>query len=201
MSEWKLQKSKHKNLLDELVIKEVHKSQYSKLSKFHYIQEKPPAVIQNTFGLFHKDSDVLYGIIIFSAPSLELLTRNKTIVGKILGKHKRSVKYGLLNKNCIVMSRVVVHPSLRGIGASSFLIENTWRKVGKRFVEITATMLYYRNFLPKSYSYFLKYSRVLSAKEFLDYQSKKGQMIHRAKSPVIKYGYGLFINENIKFKR
>ncbi len=89
MSQWQLKTVKPKKLLDELLVKEVHKSQYNKLKKFHYIKEAPPAVIQNTFGLFHKNSDVLYGVIIFSAPTLELKTRNRTIFGKLLSKYTK----------------------------------------------------------------------------------------------------------------
>lgn len=200
LSQWKIIKTSNKKLLDEFVIKQVPNSYYDKLKKFHYINYRLPPVVTNTFGLFYHDSPVLYGIVVFSAPNLELKTRSQTVLGKILSRYNQSIKYSLLNKNCLVISRIVIHPSLRGIGASPFLIENTWRKVAKRFVEITATMLYYRNFLPKSYSYFLTYTSVISPNDFLDYKSKKGAMIHRSKSTLKKYGYALFINEKIKFK-
>lgn len=198
MKMWKYKTGiKPKKLIDELVVSVGTKKEYSKLKKFHYINKNFPAGGYQIFNL--KYNDVLYGIIVYSPPILELLARNKTHIGKAMNVkfgHK-SAKYSFLNKNFRTISRVIIHPSLRGIGAASYIIKHSWKKTGIRFVECPAAMLYYRNFFPKDYAYYIKVSRRLSAAEFFDNQkSPKGAGIKRLKTPVQRYGYVLNINEN-----
>lgn len=195
---WKYIKNKPKKLLrNELIIKKCKKSEYDKLKKFHYIIQDLPAITYDIFGMYHKD--ILYGIIVYSAPTLELLARSKTVLGKILKKYDKNTRYKFLNKNCKVTGRIVVHPSIRGIGAGSKLVEDTWRKTNVRFVEGLSVMSYYRNFYPNSYSYNIKIKRVLRASEFF-YIDPKASMKNRLKTPIVKYGYVLYINDKIKCK-
>lgn len=187
---------KPKKLIDELVVSVGTKKEYSKLKKFHYINKDFPAGGYQIFSLKH--NGVLYGITVYSPPILELLARNKTHIGKAMNVkfgHK-SAKYKFLNKNFRTTSRVIIHPSLRGIGCASYLSQQTWRKVGVRFIEAIGAMLYFRNFFPKPYSYYIKVSRKLSATTFFDTKSPKGASMKRLKTPVQRYGYVLYINEN-----
>lgn len=198
MNEWKyLNGVKKKYLKNEFEIRKINPLEYHKLSKFHYINTNIPSGRRQCFGLYH--NEILYGVVLYAMTSLELTARHKTILGKFLSRFKdKRRRCQVLNKNTMCISRLVMHPSIRGIGAASRLIEETWRKLGVRFVEGFGYMAYYRNFHPKSYSYYIKVERVVSANDFLNYKSDKGAMIHRLKSPIMKYGYVLYINENIK---
>jgi|APSaa5957512535_1039671.scaffolds.fasta_scaffold02378_9 hypothetical protein len=197
---WQLLENVEKKWLrDEFTIRPAKLSEYDKLKMFHYITTKRPGGPRFTFGLYY--NDICYGVLIYAVTSLELAARKKTILGKLLSHYPNKVKrYKFLNKNTVTISRIVVHPSVRGIGVGAKLIEDTWRTLGVRFVEGFGYMAYFRNFHPKSFSYYIKINRVLKAKDFFDYQSDKGQMIHRAKSPVLKYGYVLYINPDVKVK-
>jgi len=198
MKEWKyLTKVSKKFLRDEFKIMEVSPSEYHKLAQFHYINTKIPGGKRRCFGLYH--NKILYGVVIYGMPALALAARKRTVLGKLLAGFRSQRRRGqVLNKNTMVISRIVLHPSIRGIGASSRLIEETWRKIGVRFVEGYGYMAYYRNFHAKSYSYYIRVTRAVSVDEFLNHKSDRGQMIHRLKSPIMKYGYVLYINDNVK---
>lgn len=181
-------------LEQEFEIREVQKHWYYKLSQFHYVNVELPSVVRKVFGLFHKATGILYGAIVYSAPSLEITARNKTPLGAALKRVKnRSERYSFVNKWITYVSRIVIHPSLRGIGAASYLIENTWRKAGTRFVEMMGTMMYYSNFLPKSYAYYFKVEKELPQQDMYPKPTEKAAMQRRLKSPIMRYGYALFI--------
>ena len=198
---WKIIKPKRKFILDEMNVRPVHKSQYAKLKKFHYISQLDRAGFRKAFGLFHKDSDILYGIIMYNAPLLELKARKNTPLGKFLKLYKdQSTRYKKTNELCTYISRIVIHPSVRGIGSAAKIVEDSWRETNFRFVEGMGQMVYYRNFLPKSYSYFVKVENILKVSAFFTDKQDKGAMHRRVKSPVLRYGYVLYINEKIKVK-
>ena len=209
MRMWEYTKTKQKKLIDELKIVAGTKADYEKLKKFHYINTANPSGKLCVFSLKHKNT--LYGVIVYSPPILEIVARNRTHIGKAMNKAylDRSDRYKFLNKNFTNVSRVIIHPSIRGIGSASYLIENTWREVKTRFVECNSAMLYYRNFFPKSYSYYTKVERQLDEREFFIGRHLKrntlgnggrGASVRRIATPVQRYGYVLYINEDMKIK-
>lgn len=209
MRMWEYTKTKQKKLIDELKIVAGTKADYEKLKKFHYINKNFPVGKSAIFSLKHKNT--LYGVIVYSPPSLELVARGRTHIGKAMTKAylNQTDKYKFLNKNFTNVSRVIIHPSIRGIGSASYLIENTWREVKTRFVECNSAMLYYRNFFPKSYSYYTKVERQLDEREFFIGRHLKrntlgnggrGASVRRIATPVQRYGYVLYINEDMKIK-
>ena len=130
---WEYTKTKQKKLIDELKIVAGTKADYEKLKKFHYINKNFPVGKSAIFSLKHKNT--LYGVIVYSPPSLELVARSRTHIGKAMTKAylNRTDKYIFLNKNFRNVSRVIIHPSIRGVGSASYLIENTWREVKTSF--------------------------------------------------------------------
>lgn len=196
MSKWKYQKPfKKKLLVNEFEIRPTNISEYDKLKQFHYIATKKPTTITHTFGLYH--DSILYGIIIYNYPMLQLLARKKTIIHKITKNMTKSENAIFLNKNTRIISRIIIHPSVRGVGLASKLIEETWRLIDVRFIELVGFMSYYQNFNPDSYSYYIKVKRILKSSEFFG-TSHKRSMAKRLKTPIMRYGYVLYINEKIK---
>ena len=125
---WKyLPKREKKKLASEFELKEVHYSEFNKLKKFHYINTGRVTTVKNSYGLYH--NGILYAMLIYNLPTTCYLRgRDKTVLGKILNVHKtRSQKFKFLNKNCRNIARIVVHPSVRGIGLVSRLINETWK--------------------------------------------------------------------------
>jgi len=102
-----------------------------------------------------------------------------------------------LNNNTRIISRIIIHQSVRGVGLASKLIEETWRLIGVRFIELVGFMSYYQNFNPDSYSYYIKVKRVLKSSEFFGTSNTRA-MTKRLKTPIMRYGYILYINEKIK---
>jgi len=210
MKMWKYKTGiKPKKLIDELKIVAGTKADYEKLKKFHYINTANPSGKLCVFSLKHKNT--LYGVIVYSPPILEIVARNRTHIGKAMNKAylDRSDRYKFLNKNFRYMARIIIHPSIRGIGSASYLVENTWRKLNTRFVEGMGSMLYYRNFAPKSYSYYTKVERQLNQNAFFVARHQRqnargyggrGASLRRIATPVQRYGYVLYINEDMKIK-
>lgn len=187
---WQPMSVSRKNLLDELMIRQTNASAYDRLKHLHYISEGLPLVNRKIFGLYAEG--VLYGVIVYSLPNLESSARNRTPLGLYLLTMPKPVRYTALNQLVSVISRIVLHPSLRGVGAASHLIEQTWRLAGTKYVEIIAQMLYYHNFLPASCSYYTRVEKHLRKQEFF-VDSRHAHMPARLKRPVMRYGYGLFM--------
>ncbi len=198
---WKLKKQTKKKLLrDEFEIKKCNIREYHKLAKFHYINAKKPTVTPFTFGLYH--NGILYGVIVYTFTSIQLAARSKTPLGKILKRYNNIPrKCRFLNKNVLSIGRVVIHPSVRGIGLGYRLVEDTWRNLKVRFVEGFGFMAYYRNFHPDSYSYYIKVQRTLNPSEYFREKDQKGAMRKRLQTPIARYGYVMYINpdEEIKY--
>jgi hypothetical protein len=176
--------------LDELVIKETDISAYERLKHLHYISQNAPMINRKVFGLYA--DGVLYGVIVYSHPNLESSARNRTPLGVYLQSIPKPARYRALNQLLLVISRIVIHPSLRGIGAASHLIEQTWRLAGTKYVEIIAQMLYYHSFLPASCAYYTRVEKQLRRQEFF-INDHHAPMAARLKTPTMRYGYGLFI--------
>lgn len=196
---WKyLPKRPKKNLATEFELRKVGIKEFEKLKKFHYISTGRVSIPMSVHGLYH--NNILYAIVVYNlATTSHLRARSKTVLGKILDSFKtRGQRFRFLNKNCRNISRIVVHPSVRGIGLVSRLINETWPKLGVRFIEGYGFMAYYRNFHPKGFSYYIKVRKTLTTGEFFHKKTKneKGSMLERLKTPVQTYGYVLYINKN-----
>ena len=195
---WKLIESKKLDIKEEFVIKSASKTTYNKLKQFHYINESLP-IGSIIYGLFDKQNDIPYGVICYSIPSLAILGRNRSHLGKILKGLSKSKQTRFINRNLRVISRVIIHPSIRGIGLTPYLIENSRGKIPVRFIEINAGMLFYHNFLPKTYCNFVKVKVVEQSGKLFNIDSKSNTL-SRTHSPIRRYGYGLFINKDVKPK-
>ena len=199
MKMWKLENNlTSKRLLNEFTLSKGTKQDYYKLVKFHYISEKFPSGKYYIFKLTH--NDIVYAVVVYSSPTLSIKARSITKYGKLLSKKfkNKSDQYRFLNKNFINISRIIVHPSVRGIGVSSYLIEESRKLLNYRFIECVSTMLYYGNFAPKSYSYYCKVKSISSARSlFYKVGFKNSNTVIRTGSPIKYYGYFLIINKNV----
>lgn len=188
---WTTKQIEQKNLHDEFEIKLCSIKEYEKLKMFHYINYSYPGGYRETYGLYNKG--ILYGLIIFSVPILELTARNKTPYGKYLQSIKnKNMRYKLLNSQTSNISRVIIHPSIRGIGAAKLLIGEAIKRQKRDYIEIMATMLYYGNFCPGNYNYYIKVKKKLPFEALS--KGRKGPSYNRTGSAYYKYGYVQWCN-------
>jgi ABC-type ATPase with predicted acetyltransferase domain len=127
------------SLLSEVSITEGGVRDYRELEVFHY-KGFTPAYIAKIFKALYRDGNV--GVIVYSYPPLESKARRR-----VFGSNLRSyAKSGRLLR----ISRVVAHPSWRGVGLGVRLVSETLHLCGADIVETEATMAVYNPFFEKA---------------------------------------------------
>jgi|GEM_PF-3949951 len=197
---WHLLKSiETKDMRDEFYVKKCEKSEYFKLMEFHYLIARLASGIYLFYGLYHKDNHILYGIVCYGTPLMALKARDQTILGKILNKYHQRERLSKINKLVIAGRRLVLHPSVRGVGFSAFLLEEAHKQIEKPFIEYMSVMSYYNNFFhPQDYAYYVKVSSLHSLKYVYTKRGPKGEGIReRIISPRQNYGYTLYVKKEL----
>jgi len=200
MTDWQLLKEiPKKDIYDEFYVKRCHKAEYYKLMEFHYLISKLASGIYLFFGLYHKDTDILYGIVCYGTPLMALKARDETILGKILKKYHHRERLSKVNKLIIAGRRLVLHPSVRGIGFSAYLLGEAHKMIDKPFIEYMSVMSYYNNFFhPQDYAYYIKVNSLHSLKYVYTKRGPKGEGIReRIISPEQNYGYTLYVKKEL----
>jgi len=112
---------------------------YRKLEHFHYRAGKLP----HPYKIFKMTyNGEIIGVIVYSYPPILSFGRNRYFGYRIPVKQ--------LNKDFVIISRVVIHPKFRGIGLGVKLVKETLPLVDKKYVETVAVMAKYNPFFEKA---------------------------------------------------
>jgi ABC-type ATPase with predicted acetyltransferase domain len=122
------------SLLDEMVVEEGSYEDWKKIARFHYRSHKV-AFMQKIFVL--KRRDQVCGAVVFVHPMSAAPFRSSVLKVESMKE---------LNEKLTRLSRVVVHPKYRTIGASVKLLRESLPLCGKPFVEMIAVMARYNPF-------------------------------------------------------
>ena len=116
---------------------------YRRLACYHYrggevrgpaaIFVLRPAVALGTFGTQP------VGVIVYTKPVGGCELRN-VATGNFFAGFDRNTVLGLLNKNVLCISRVIIEPRLRGLGLAARLVHETMPKMNVPIVEALAVM-------------------------------------------------------------
>jgi hypothetical protein len=120
------------------------RADYAKLQRFHYCP-KPPATWSQIWTIKHEvpadfpsDSPVVpIAIAILSHPCLNSSARDRALNLHRLPQKRR---INFINKNIRTISRLIVHPTYRGLGLASTLIRHLLHSSPTRYTESFATM-------------------------------------------------------------
>ncbi|MCW4050818.1 MAG: ABC transporter ATP-binding protein [Candidatus Bathyarchaeota archaeon] len=124
---------------DDVVVEEASKEDYQRLSYLHYRGGRVTAPLK-----YYRMTRLgeLIAVIVYSSPGVRA------------GGRKDAVGYTPtlteLNKDWILISRVIVHPKYRGIGLGSRLIAETLPLQGRSHVELIAVMAQYNPFAERA---------------------------------------------------
>jgi hypothetical protein len=88
----------------------------------------------------HATADRLVGVIVYVMPMANVTMRNRATGNRYVGLGDKGAALRLLNVEMRTISRVVIHPQLRGIGLASYLVRNTLGRSGTVMVEAMAAM-------------------------------------------------------------
>jgi ABC-type transport system involved in cytochrome c biogenesis ATPase subunit/N-acetylglutamate synthase-like GNAT family acetyltransferase len=125
---------------------------YEKLKRFHYRSKNE----KGSAGLRIKDcyrlllGDDLIGVVIYSRSYLNLKPRNLVFGERYVFTPGDLHKARMINEEIARISRVVIHPKLRGIGLGEFLVRETLPRVDAKVVEVLAIMAKYNPFFEKA---------------------------------------------------
>jgi ABC-type ATPase with predicted acetyltransferase domain len=122
------------SLLDEMTVEEGSYEDWRQVAGFHYRSHRV-AFLQKIFVL--KRKDWVCGAVVYTYPMSTAPCRNRVLQIKSMKE---------LNEKLARVSRVVVHPKYRTIGASVKLLQESLPKCGKPYVEMIAVMARYNPF-------------------------------------------------------
>jgi ABC-type ATPase with predicted acetyltransferase domain len=122
------------SLLEEMVVEEGSYEDWKQIAGFHYRSHKV-AFMQKIFVL--KRRDQVCGAVVFVHPMSAAPFRSSVLKVESMKE---------LNEKLTRLSRVVVHPKYRTIGASVKLLRESLPLCGKPFVEMIAVMARYNPF-------------------------------------------------------
>jgi ABC-type ATPase with predicted acetyltransferase domain len=122
------------SLLEEMTIEEGSYNDWKVVSGFHYRSHRI-AFLQKIFVLKRKDQ--VCGAIVYSYPMSAAPFRNSVVKFESMKE---------LNEKLARVSRVVVHPKYRTIGASVKLLKESLSLCGRQYVEMIAVMARYNPF-------------------------------------------------------
>jgi len=117
-----------------LVIERGSKDDYREFSAMHYRASDELGFVDKVFVLRDGRAGDLLGIVVYSHGPVELALRNRATGGRF------SRNVALLNRECRILRRLVIHPDVRGCGLGHYLVRRTLPQVGTRYVECLAAM-------------------------------------------------------------
>jgi GNAT superfamily N-acetyltransferase len=135
-----------------LRIVEADMAAWRALAEFHYRGHHPGAV-DRIFALVWDsrraderpgrllcDPGRPVGVIVYAMPVQNCALRNRATNGRFVGLGDKPFTMRALNAELRSISRVVIHPSYRGIGLAEWLVRQTLPKAGTAMVEAMAVM-------------------------------------------------------------
>ncbi len=123
----------------DITIREGSKEDYKRLGHLHYRDSRVP-VPYKIYVMERKDE--LIGVIAYSYPPINAAGR-KSAVG-----YRPSIDE--LNRDWVIISRVIIHPKYRTTGLGARLVQETLPICGRRHVELIAVMAQYNPFAEKA---------------------------------------------------
>jgi len=122
------------SLLEEMTVKEGTYEDWKEVAGFHYRSHRI-AFLQKIFVL--KKKDRICGAVVYTYPMSAAPFRNSVVKFKSMKE---------LNEKLARVSRVVIHPKYRTIGASVKLLRESLPLCGREYVEMIAVMARYNPF-------------------------------------------------------
>jgi len=107
---------------------------YHAFHAMHYRRRDGLGFVDRVFVLRESAGGELLGIVVYAHPPLELAVRNRSTLGRFVGRPER------LNAELRILRRLVMHPDVRGCGLGHWLVRRTLPLVGVRFVECLAAL-------------------------------------------------------------
>jgi len=119
-------------------------SDYESLKEFHYRAEAPPFT-KRVFKMLLGDETI--GVIVYTTTIFMLANRNVAMPKlKEMYAQDQKLYMAFLNANFLRISRVVMHPRVRGIGLAVKLVRETMPLTKKRYIETIAAMARFNPF-------------------------------------------------------
>ncbi|MGQ9469265.1 MAG: ATP-binding cassette domain-containing protein, partial [Nitrososphaerales archaeon] len=131
--------NKECSIAKNVKIREGSFKDWLKLERFHY-RAKHPYGIRKIFAM--EINDKVIGVIVYSSAPLYVAGRKK-----FLGYNPKPDE---VNKDFLIISRVVLHPKYRSIGLGAKLVRETLPLAGVKYVEAIAVMAKYNPFFLKA---------------------------------------------------
>jgi len=137
-----------------LILKPVTRADYQSLQRFHYISG-PPATFAQIWTIYHAPNDPLpshlcpsvficgsppsvpIAIAVLSYPCLNCSARDRALDLTRMNPKRRQ---RFINQHIRTLSRLIVHPTYRGLGLASILINCILDNCPTRYTEALATM-------------------------------------------------------------
>ena len=127
-----------------LILAPGNRADYKHLERFHYIAG-PPATFAQIWTIYHSRTDdfqtaprgIPIAIAILSYPCLNCTTRDRALN---LTRFPLQTRRRFINQNIRTISRLIIHPSYRGLGLASILIHCILNNCPTRYTEALATM-------------------------------------------------------------
>jgi N-acetylglutamate synthase-like GNAT family acetyltransferase len=104
--------------------------------------------MKDCYRLLYGDARV--GVIVYSHSYLNLKPRNLVFGERYVFTPGDLHKARMINEEIARISRVVIHPKLRGIGLGEFLVRETLPRVDAKVVEVLAIIAKYNPFFEKA---------------------------------------------------
>jgi GNAT superfamily N-acetyltransferase len=126
------------------VLKMGTRGDYFALERFHYVAGRP-ATFAGIYAIEHERWDELterhvthpVAVAVVSYPCLRSSAREVALKLQCLSAKRREI---FVNRNIRTISRVIIHPTYRGLGLARILIEAILKNPPTRFIEALATM-------------------------------------------------------------
>jgi len=138
-----------------LILAPGNRADYKHLERFHYIAG-PPATFAQIWTIYHHSRDPFFSdlrqsasicgssrpatpiaIAILSYPCLNCTTRDRALN---LTRFPLQTRRRFINQNIRTISRLIIHPTYRGLGLASILIHCILNNCSTRYTEALATM-------------------------------------------------------------
>jgi ABC-type ATPase with predicted acetyltransferase domain len=130
--------------LDEIEFVSIGQGSDTSLLKYHYKNTKLPAMITSMYNALFRGYPI--GLIVYSIPIRTYMLGQFNMTPKERERYESlsvDEKRLLSGNNTAIVSRVVIHPTFRGIGLGAHLLRETLPRVNKRVIVLSSVMSNY----------------------------------------------------------